>query len=635
MAFQQSPGVNFSEIDLTTIVPGVGTTIGAFVGDFVWGPINLRMTLDNEVTLVNTFGAPGANNFVDWFSAANFLAYATSLRVVRAANTTAALNATADQGGRLIQNEDTYRESEFGGTGIADGNWAARYAGSLGNSLRVSVCPSANAWQANTVATANVLVSNATVIFSANVKADAARPLVVGDLINIGGATGYIEVLAIDAAGLNVTINSASSVPASANLQSVSARWKYYGLFQGAPGTSSKVSAVNGLNDELHIIVLDRLGRFSGVANTIVEKYPFLSKASDADTDSGDSAYYRNQIADKSKYIYWLAHMDEGTNWGNTSNATTFTLVNKPYYINLAGGVDAPPTTANRETGWDQFKDKEVTDVSLLITGQADPAVQSYVIQNIAEVRQDAVTFLSPQRASVVNNAGSESTAAIADRNNLPSSSYAFMDSAWKYQFDKYNNLYRWLPCNADIAGIAARSDLQRDAWWPFAGLNRGQLKNVVKLSWNPSKAYRDDLYNSGINPVITIPGEGTYLFGDKTLLSKPSAFDRINVRRLFIVLEKAITRAARYSLFEFNDEFTRAAFVNLTEPFLRDVQGRRGIFAFRVVCDETNNTPEVIDRNEFVGDIYIKPARSINYIQLNFVATRTGVAFEEVVGKF
>jgi phage tail sheath protein FI len=235
----------------------------------------------------------------------------------------------------------------------------------------------------------------------------------------------------------------------------------------------------------------------------------------------------------------------------------------------------------------------------------------------------------------VVDSAGSETTNIISTRNSYGSSSYMVMDSGYKYQYDKYNDVYRWVPLNGDIAGLAVRTDVERDPWFSPAGFNRGAIKNVIKLAWNPAKADRDELYKVGINPVVTFPGEGTVLYGDKTLLSRPSAFDRINVRRLFIVLEKSIARAARSTLFEFNDEFARSQFVNLIEPFLRDVQGRRGIYDFRVVCDTTNNTPEVIDRNEFVGDIYIKPARSINFIQLNFVAVRTGVSFQEVVGQF
>ena len=280
------------------------------------------------------------------------------------------------------------------------------------------------------------------------------------------------------------------------------------------------------------------------------------------------------------------------------------------------------------------FESAEAVDVSLLIGGPADSTVVAE-LHDIVESRKDCLAFISPEKADVVNNAGSESTDAIAYRDTLTSSSFLVMDSNWKYQYDKYNDKYRWVPCNADVAGTCARTDQQRDPWYSPGGLNRGILKNVIRLAWNPTQANRDSLYQKGINPIVSFAGEGTVLFGDKTMLSKPSAFDRINVRRLFIVLEKAISRAARYSMFEFNDQFTRAQFVNLVEPFLRDVQGRRGITDFRVVCDESNNTGQVIDRNEFVGDIYIKPARSINFIQLNFVAVRTGVSFNEVVGQF
>ncbi len=275
---------------------------------------------------------------------------------------------------------------------------------------------------------------------------------------------------------------------------------------------------------------------------------------------------------------------------------------------------------------------------SLILGGDGNLTKSVHIINNIAEVRKDCIAVISPRRSDVVNNSGyvgKDVDDTITYRNSLPSSSYAVLDSGYKYIYDKYNDIYRYVPLNGDTAGLMVRTDNERDPWFSPAGFNRGQVKNVIKLATNPTKGQRDQLYKSGINPVVTFPGQGTVLFGDKTLLAKPSAFDRVNVRRLFIVLEKAIATAAKFTLFEFNDEFTRAQFRNLVEPFLRDVQGRRGIYDFRVVCDESNNTPEVIDRNEFVGDIYVKPARSINFIQLNFVAVRTGVEFSEIVGNF
>jgi phage tail sheath protein FI len=570
MAFQLSPGVYVSEIDLTTIVPAVGTTEGAFAGDFAWGPVNQVINISNEIELVDRFGKPTSTNFESFFTAANFLAYARNLRVVRAGNTTTALNATSNGSvGLSIANRDTYEQNylNISGTSNTYGMFVARYAGDLGNSLKVSLLASSNGF----------------------------------------------------------------------------ASWEYRGQFQSAPGTSTYVGGVNGSNDEIHIVVVDQDGKFTGTSDTILEKFAYTSKASDAKSDDGSSNYYVNVINDQSKYIYILNHAlasngyANTVTWGNTAANTAYTQGLDVYSASLTNGSYTTPTSAQLITAYDKFANADEIDISLVLTGSHAANVSQHVIDNIAGVRKDCVAFVSPPRASVVNNSGSETAAITTFRNTTlnKSSSYAMMDTGWKYQFDKYNNVYRWVPLNGDIAGLCVRTDFERDPWFSPAGFNRGQIRNVVKLAWNPTKSNRDDLYKIGVNPVVSFPGEGTVLYGDKTLLTKPSAFDRINVRRLFIVLEKAIARAAKYSLFEFNDEFTRAQFVSLVEPFLRDVKGRRGIFDFRVVCDETNNTPEIIDRNEFVGDIYIKPARSINFIQLNFVAVRTGVAFEEVVGRF
>jgi phage tail sheath protein FI len=323
-------------------------------------------------------------------------------------------------------------------------------------------------------------------------------------------------------------------------------------------------------------------------------------------------------------------------NWGSVSTGTTFTLMSSLDAVTLAGGVDDNIVT-NTELmpGWALFANPESVDIGFLIGGSADATLGQYLIQNIAEERKDCVAVISPLMADVVNNASSEMDDIITYRNGLTSSSYGILDCNWKYQFDSFNNTFRWIPCSADVAGLMARTDETNDPWWSPAGYNRGQIKNVVKLAWNPSKTERDELYQKGVNSIVTVAGEGTVLLGDKTMLAKPSAFDRINVRRLFIILEKAIAKASQYALFEFNDSFTRARFVQMVEPYLRDVQGRRGITGFRVICDETNNTGQVIDSNGFVGDIYIQPNRSINFITLNFVATPTGVDFEEVIGTF
>ena len=571
MAFQISPGVNVSEVDLTTVVPSVLTTAGAFAGSFSWGPANKRIQVDSEITLASTFRQPDSNTATSFFTAASFLAYGNNLQVVRAINS-GSKNARANTSASAIQiaNEDVFESSYLTGQGAApQGPVLARYPGALGNSLVIS-------------------------------------------LIDGGG----------NFATWNVNGVGVSS------------------YFTGAPGTSDQAAAAAATNDELHMIVLDGTGGITGVRNTVLEVFPYLSKASDAVDSLGNSNYFKNVIYNKSKYIYMVDSLSADTTfatWGSPlAGGTAF--VTQPVSIDwqLSAGTDAALADGDLQTAYDLFTNADEVDVSLILTGGASSTVQQYVIDNVANSRKDCIAFVSPPSASVVNNVGSEVEDILSWNTSLArSSSYVVADSGWKYQFDKYNNVYRWIPLNGDIAGLCVYTDSVRDPWFSPAGFNRGNLKNVVKLAWNPNKTQRDSLYAKGINPVGTFPGNGTVLYGDKTLQAKPSAFDRINVRRLFIVLEKSIAQAAKYSMFEFNDEFTRAQFVALVTPFLRDVQGRRGIYDFRVVCDTTNNTSQVIDSNQFVGDIYIKPARSINFIQLNFVAVRTGVDFTEVVGKF
>ena len=559
MAFQLSPGVNVSEVDLTTVVPSTATTIGGFAGNFNWGPVNEIITISNEVQLVEKFGKPDSNTATSFFTASNFLQYGSDLRVIRSVGSTAN-NATNSGTPVRVLNKTNYEQNFAAGS--ASMVWAAKYPGSLGNALRVSM------------ADANV-------------------------------ATG----------------------------------WTYTGEFSTTPSTSRYATRAATSNDEIHIVVVDLTGAITGTANTVIEKFGFVSKAGDAKNSDGSSNFYKDVINNQSKYIWWMGHPSTGANWGqtaiqvaNTGGGYNGLAVNN---FDLSSGKDTAPTSGNRNTSYDLFNNVDSVDVSLLMAGEtADDVVPDKLI-SIAESRKDCMVFISPPLSAVLNNSGLEATTVKTYRDTLTSSSYAVMDCGWKYQYDKYNDIYRWLPLNGDIAGLLVRTDVDRDPWFSPAGLNRGQIKNVVKLAWSPTKAERDTLYNAGINPVVTFPGEGTVLFGDKTLLNRPEAMDRINVRRLFIVLEKTVARASRSSLFEFNDEFTRAQFVNLVEPYLREIQGRRGIYDFRVVCDTTNNTPEVIDRNEFVGDIYVKPARSINFIQLNFVAVRTGVAFNEIVGRF
>jgi phage tail sheath protein FI len=559
MPFQLSPGVSVSEVDLTTVVPAVGTTTGALVGTFAWGPANQITLVSTENKLVEFFGKPTNAIANDFFTAANFLSYGNDLRVVRANTGSETAMANSNATGLKINNDEEYFNQYYTAGSAEYGAWAARYPGALGNSLKVSVCDSSNAF------------------------------------------TG----------------------------------WEYNSLFTAAPGTSVYAANKGASNDELHIIVIDEDGDISGIANTVLEVYPFLSKASDAKNDDGSSNYYKEVIFRNSDYIHWLSvPASNSTNWGTVaSNGKEYPVSAANSTVSLSNGTLVAATTQNVVDGLDLFSNAETVDVSLIMTAAANSTAQQKAI-DVASTRKDCIAFVSPTLANCQSSTPEADIVAYKNIINR-STSYAVMDSGWKYQYDKYNDMYRWVPLNGDVAGLCVRTDNERDPWFSPAGFNRGQIRNIVKLAFNPSKTQRDELYKNGINPVVSFPGEGTVLFGDKTLLSKPSSFDRINVRRLFIVLEKAISRAARASLFEFNDEFTRSSFVNLVEPFLRDVQGRRGIYDFRVVCDTTNNTPEVIDRNEFVGDIYIKPAKSINFIQLNFVAVRTGVAFDEIVGRF
>ena len=396
-------------------------------------------------------------------------------------------------------------------------------------------------------------------------------------------------------------------------------------------------------NDEVHVIVIDEDGLWTGTPGSVLEKFAFVSKASDAKKSDGTNNYYRDVVNSQSRYIWWMDHPTLGTNWGTQlapgGVTTTFASLSTAITDSLTGGVDDfDSADADLNNGFAIFANAELYDISLVLTGRASATVSKYVVDNILTVRKDCVGFISPVAGATsiaaqpilgVDTLATTKTFRTSTLN--VDSSYAVLDSGWKYQYDRYSDKYRWIPLNGDVAGLCARTDYTDDPWYSPGGLNRGQIKNVVKLSFNPNKTDRDELYKNGINPVVNFPGSGTVLFGDKTLQSKASAFDRINVRRLFIVLEKAIATAAKYQLFEFNDSFTRAQFKNLVEPFLRDVQGRRGVTDFRVKCDDANNTGEVIDRNEFVADIFIKPNRSINFITLNFVAARSSVSFEEI----
>ena len=834
MPFQVSPGVNVTEIDLTTIVPAVSSTEGAIAGIFRWGPVEELHLVTSETELVQYYGKPSSNNFETWFTASNFLAYGNKLYVSRAAaansynagaavaddytldtvavndggtggsyvpgdilyvdggsydtrayvnvvtteirtltvtgigsgytnstivalatgtgtqanaavttyangsvsslsiiqrgsytanptlsagatantfangagltvtvttrvlttaavdlgsysalpdvltgniptggsGTGARLNLTFAQGGSIsstqIKNRDDYEVKS--GSFDADALYFAKWPGYLGNSLKVAVCDSANAYSANVTGNSDCVASFAGVVNSnnmtitvvsatsntnANTMANTiSTSIKVGDYIQVGNSTIGYQYLKITSKGILVQNTALTAqfvvtteVPyaLSDNLASntVVRYWEYFNRVNAAPGTSTFALNSGGTSDEMHIVVIDEDGAFTGQPNQILEVFPNVSRATDAKGEQGGSIYYKDVINQSSQYVWWASHR---AGYSVTTAASIAGINTAPLNLSLSGGADgvteSSATLGVYSRAYDKFRSSEDVDVSLILTGKSQFGVSgeglaNYLIDNIAEFRKDCVVFVSPKQETVVNNPGDELNDVISFRNALRSTSYAFLDTGYKYQYDKYNDVYRWVPLNGDVAGTVVRTDDLRDPWFSPAGFSRGNIKNVTKLAFNPNKGNRDALYKAGVNPVVNFPGSGVVLYGDKTLLARPSAFDRINVRRLFIVLEKAIAIAAKSSLFELNDEYTRAQFRNLVEPYLRDIKGRRGIYDFRVVCDEYNNSPERIDRNEFWGDIYIKPARSINFIQLNFIAVRTGVSFDEIVGKF
>ena len=739
MGFQVSPGVNTSEIDLTTVVPGISSIDAGLAGPARWGPANDVTLIDSEDLLIQTFQKPDANTYTTFFTAANFLNYSSKLHFVRAVST-AAKNAGTAGTPVLIANTskyyDTY-DADSGGTPVTNaGDWNAKWAGALGNSLKVSLCgpTRANLASGNTVVAGNsdiTLTGGATVAVHASTGAMTATnskfgtELRVGDSIAIGANTFIISAIASNTActthrdpvtgaissGTAVrkkrsafaepSTNMLGTVAVTANVATVTATtatardaattafdlqytvgdivkingeerrvtavtnsssmtvntgftntataqthsrtWEYAGSFDKEPVTTDYTASRGGLYDEIHVAVVDEDGEWTGNREEVLEAYTGVSVAKGAKFEDGGKAFYLDRINRRSKYIWHMDHNGAGdayttagaavAAWGAAAGASEWASSGDIVTASLVGGVDGSDVTdGNKIEAYNYFKNAEETEIGLLVGGESSATVALQLI-SIVEARKDCVAFLSPEKSDVVNNVGGEADAVVNFRNSLGSTSYAVLDSGWKYQYDRYNDVYRYVPLNGDTAGVTAATESSRDAWYSPAGFTRGNIRNVVKLPFNPRQSERDTLYKNNVNPITTFMGTGTVLFGDKTLLAKPSAFDRINVRRLFIILEKAISRFARFSLFEFNDAFTRAQFVGAVEPFLRNVQGRDGIIDFKVVCDASNNTSDVVDRNEFVGDIYVKPNRAINFIQLNFVAVRSGVEFSEIIG--
>ena len=670
MGFQVSPGVEVKEVDLTNIVPAVSTTIGAVCGPFEKGPVSEITSISSEKQLVEVFGKPNANNFEYFFTAANFLQYSNSLRVVRTES--ALKNASSGGSGILIRNTLHYQESFADGQGT-HGTWSARPAGIHANGIKIDICDKNNFSEMSNkqVNDASASAAEATITMDAFDAADFAVGEVIEFYSDAGGtvfATGHeaqkYEITAVDTSAETITIRQLDD-PAGSGLIAdladdsyVKRYWRFSDLFDTAPGTSEFASARGVGDDEIHIVVYDSSGRQTGFdndvagerLNSVLETFAFVSKHPEATTPQGNSNYYPDVIYRDSKFVYWGDHptaaIDASGDWGQPLSSD-LSVQGSKFFNKLSTGVenvdrstlangtdDYAVTDGEQLTSYARFDDGEAVDVNLIMAAKATSTLATNLV-TIVEKRKDALVFISPERADVVGVADSNTQTTNVKNffDLLPSTSFAVFDSGYKYQYDRFNDVYRYVPLNGDIAGVTAFTESVADAFFSPAGFTRGQIRGAVKLAYEPNKDQRDTLYKARINPVNSFPGQGTVLFGDKTALAKPSAFDRINVRRLFIILEKAIATAAKFQLFEFNDEFTRAQFKNLVEPFLREIQGRRGITDFKVVADESNNTGEVIDRNEFVADIFVKPTRSINFITLNFVAVRTGVAFTEIGG--
>ena len=714
-----SPGIVVREVDLTVgRVDTASDKVGALVGPFAKGAVDLPILVETEQDLLDNFGKPYSadKHYEYWMVASSYLAYGGPLRVVRADDDDLKNAFSGTAGSIKIKSTEHYNDLGYDGSTITGVTVAARNPGSWANNLKVAIIDDL----ADQVLQFSTLPSNIQVGFGIT-QAIPPNTVVAGSGTT-SLLTGYfkgiitevdttlkkasVKILeSVTEAGVSTsvdyqpngiykfgntvaTIHNNAGVATGTGSPTGNSDWFDQQAIQltnstinwnniaERPGTSSFAEARDSRFDEVHVVVIDDTGEVTGNAGTILEKHLGLSKAKDGLYSLGSPSYWRKYLYNNSTNIFGgsapagivTTSFGEGaTNFTLSSDVgwdqnaqgikyagigvTTLTLTGGKNYD---GGSDEEAAGAFQVTlaglagGYQLFEDDNLNSADFILMGSANhtkETCQSLAnkIISVAEIRKDAVAFVSPNRGSFLSD-GSAGSVVVFDANQITdnvisffapvsSSSFAVFDSTYKYMYDRFADTFRYVPMNGDIAGLCARNDINNFPWFSPAGTARGAILNAVKLAYNPSQTQRDQLYSNRVNPIIFSPGGGIVLFGDKTGLSKSSAFDRINVRRLFIFLENAISGAARDQMFEFNDEITRTNFVNIVEPFLRDVQAKRGIFDFRVICDETNNTAAIIDNNEFVADIFIKPARSINFIGLTFVATRTGVSFEEVIG--
>ena len=671
MAFA-SPGVQVKEVDLTATVNVSDQNIGVVAIASAKGPTDEVTYVSSERELVDIFGEPSEYNYESWFAAATIIQYGGIAAVIRpaggepgAANDLSLRTANVEVDGTtstslLINNQSDYEEN-YGGVTSAYA-FAGRYGGTFHNGITVSMvdvgahqkftvdvtgtAPSVGDYVkvGNKVATVySITGSGGGTVIEFTLHDTTQRFAASDALVERDGSTAIGTLTTLDSNDVYSTLEYASG--------------KKWVSIAPQPGTSPFVKSRGGKFDEFHMVLVDTDGNVTGNPGTLIESFTYLSKAGDAKSTEGDVKFWKKVIELGSSYIYGgdrtltqtsdliAPENSAGTAStaaiGNNAASSVFPILNSVVSRKLASGADydwagsAASIQSQVESSYDLVLDpEEFADIDFLVPGKITSAGASKLI-SVAESRRDCIAVVSPQRSDVINsNTSTKKTDAIIDFfNTLTSSSYAIFDSGYKYVYDKYNDTYRYLPCAADVAGLCINTTINSETWFSPAGYNRGNLRNATKLAYSPKQSERDRLYTARINPVVSFPGQGIVLFGDKTALSSPSAFDRINVRRLFIELEKNIARFSKFQLFEINDEITRAGFKGACDPYLRNVQGRRGIYDFLVVCDDSNNTPDVIDRNEFQAEIYIKPARSINFITITFVATRTGVSFNELIG--
>lgn len=617
MSFTVSPAVAVREIDLSLSVGEEVSSLGAFAGKFGWGPIGEAVLVSDETDLVDRFGKPTNDTFVDFFSVANFLNYTNGANVVRV-STDGQLNASTASTAFLVKNTDDAEAKQALIDGAA---FTAKFAGDRGNSIVAHVCTSAEQFSLDVTTFATFTGERSRKLsYVVNGSEDPLEEyLSVGDFLIIAGSR--YQVLAHDIAETTITLDKIYIGPLS--ITDAVREWQFAGVFGNIAPAAGNV----------HVVLVDEGGLFTGEKGALLEDpYANLSLSESAVDEFGNSTYVSNVINSTSAYVY-----------SGKASAYPVSTITKASILPLVGGADDFGGVADDAyiDGYAIFANSESIDAPLVISGEAikgepgdlNSVIANYIIDSVVGARRDGVAFISPSKDAVVNNRGNEANAVIECRQALGSTSYALMDSGWKYQYDKYNNTFRWVPLNGDHAGIYARNDRNSEVWKSGAGTSNGLVSGVVKLAWSPGQVQRDQLYVNDVNPIVNMPVAGPTVMGDKTLLGKNSAFSRINTRRLFITIEKAIASAAAELLFEFNDEFTQRKFISMVEPFLRDIKGRRGIEDFAVIADGTVNTPQVIQNNRFVGQIFIKPKYSINFIRLDFVAVNASASFDEVIG--